>query len=233
MAPAPFADLAAGGHRLADALSGTIGDRQALVLGIVRGGVPAAYEVACHLDLPMDVVLLKGLVVRQSGVILRAASVAGATVLDDGGHALPAGTVERQVIDDGVAALVTRTEQCRGSRPVVDIAGRTVLLVDNGLRTGRTMAAAILAVRARGAGRVIAAAAAGTPAAVEMVGDLAADLRCLVTSPALGNVAMAYRRFDVPGEGRIRALVDTAAAARSRLRACATSDGHGSRIADL
>jgi pyrimidine operon attenuation protein/uracil phosphoribosyltransferase len=82
-----------------------------------------------------------------SGQILRAAHVAGTTVLDEGCLTLPPGSVERFVIDDGVRALTARATICRGPRPAVRIPRRTVVLIDNGMRTGRTMAAAIRGAR--------------------------------------------------------------------------------------
>ena len=78
------------------------------------------------------------------------------------------------------------------------------------MRTGRTMAAAIRAVRTMNPGRIVAATPVGTASAVALVDALADELFRLVTSAALGNVAMAYRRFDVPDEARIRDLLDRA-----------------------
>jgi putative phosphoribosyl transferase len=205
-----FDDLGAAGRALADALTVYGTDRRALVLGIVRGGVRAAFEVARTLDLPLDVVLLKALVTRASGGLLRAASVAGTLVVDEGCHTQTAGSIERLVVDDGIGALMARGATCRGPRPAERIADRTILLVDNGLRTGQTMAAAIRAVRALNPGRVVVATPVGAASAVALVGALADQLHCLVTPASLGNVAMAYQHFDVPDESHIRGLLERA-----------------------
>ena len=207
---APFADLNSAGRGLAAVLAADVTCRPALVVGIVRGGAPAAFEVARRLGLPLDVLLMRALVMRASGQVLRATTVAGTLVLDDGCHLLPPGSVERLVADEGVRALSLRTEACRGARPPATIAGQTIILVDNGMRTGRTMAAAIRAVRLMKPGRVVTATPAGTPAAVELVKPLADGSFCLMTSASLGNVAMAYRRFNVPDDGRIGELLDLA-----------------------
>jgi putative phosphoribosyl transferase len=208
MAHSFFADLCSGGRQLADALSACSTDRDALVLGIVRGGVRVSLEVARRLDLPLDLLLLKALVTGAPGESLGAASVAGTIVVDDGCAGLPPGSVERLVVEDGVRALTTRAAMCRGPRPAARIAGRTILLVDNGLRTGRTMAAAIRAVRTMNPARIIAATPVGAASAVAVVVPLADSVHCVVTPATLGNVAMAYRRFDVPEDSQIRGLVD-------------------------
>ena len=204
-----FSDLATAGSKLADALTSCDIERDALVLGIVRGGVPAACAVALKLDLLLDVLLLKPLIAHVSGQILRAAHVAGTTVLDQGCQTLPAGSVERLVVDEGVAALRARAAACRGPRPAVHVASRTIVLIDNGMRTGRTLAAAISTVRAMNAKRIVAATPVASAAAVGLIGPLADELLSLATPPTLGNVAMAYQRFEVPDETRIRELVDS------------------------
>ena len=203
-----FTDLSTGGRKLADALTPCDINRDALVLGIVRGGMPAAGEVARRLDLPLDILLLKSLLVRLSGEILRAAQVAGTTVLDEGCHGLSHGSVETCVIDDGVRALTARAAACRGARPAADVRGRTIVLIDNGMRTGQTMAAAIRTLRAMSPKRIVAATPVASAPAVGLVEPLADELLSLATPPTLGNVAMAYQRFEVPDEARIRELMD-------------------------
>jgi predicted phosphoribosyltransferase len=203
-----FSDLATGGCKLAAALTSCGIERDALVLGIVRGGVPAACKVALKLDLLLDVLLLKPLIAQPSGQILRAAHVAGTTVLDEGCQTLPAGSVERLVVDEGVGALRVRAAACRGPRPAIRIASRTIVLIDNGMRTGLTMAAAISMVRAMNAKWIVAATPVASAAAVALVEPVADQLLSLATPPTLGNVAMAYRRFEIPNEARIRELVD-------------------------
>lgn len=228
-----FDDLRAGGLALAEALREYGTERDAIVLGIVRGGVHAALEVARSLDLSLDLVLRRALFKDASGDLLCAVRAAGTLVLDERCPGLPPGSPERTFLDDALSQLAAREQVCRGPRAPARLSERTVLLIDNGMRTGQTMAAVIRAVRTMGPGRVVAAIPAGTPSAVERTMPLADDLFCLATSASLGNVAMAYRRFDVPDEARIRDLVDAAASARSRSRACVTSDHNGSGIADV
>ena len=203
-----FPDLGAGGRELADALTAYGADRSALVLGIVRGGVRAAFEVARTLHLPLDLLLLKPLIARAPGELLRAASVAGTLVIDEGCQTLPPGSVERLVVDDGVRALDARAAGCRGPRPATSIAARTILLIDNGLAyrsdDGRCDSCRAhdesQPHRCRGARRRFSA--------VAMAGALADRVHCLVTPASLGNVAMAYRRFDVPDDAQSADLLD-------------------------
>ncbi len=203
----PFADLNAAGRGLADVLADDIPCRPALVVGIVRGGAPAAFEVARRLCLPLDVLLMRALVMRASGQVLRATSVAGTLRLDEDCHRLSPDSIERL---DGVRALIARAAVCRGSRPPAAIAGRTVLLIDNGMRTGKTMLAAIEAVRAMQPARIVAAVPVSAGPALAAVAARADRLHSLAAPASLGNVAMAYRRFDVPGDDRIHDLLDQA-----------------------
>ena len=135
-----------------------------------------------------------------SGNLLCAVRVAGTLVLDERCAASPVGSPERAFLDDALGGLAAREVVCRGTRAPAHIADRTILLIDNGMRTGQTMAAAIHAVRTMKPGRIVAATPAGTPSAVALVDALADESFCLMTPASLGNVAMAYRRFDVPDE---------------------------------
>jgi len=205
-----FEDLRAGGRALADALAPHGADRDAIVLAIVRGGVHAGLEVARPLGLPLDLVLRRHLLQDASGKPVSAVRVAGTLVLDEGWDGLRAGSPERIFVDDALSGLAAREALCRGGRPPARLTDRTVVLIDNGMRTGQTMATAIRAVRTMHPRRLVVGTPAGTPSSVELVEPLADELTCLVTSPLLGNVAMVYRRFDVPDDGHIREIVDRA-----------------------
>ena len=208
MSLSKFDDLQAGGRALADVLVGCRTDRDTLVLCIVRGGVHAGLEVARSLDLSLDLVLRRPLIMDGSGNLLCAVRVAGTLVLDERCAASPVGSPERAFLDDALGGLAAREVVCRGTRAPAHIADRTVLLIDNGMRTGQTMAAAIHAVRTMNPARIIAATPVGTAPAVALVGALAENVHCLVRPATLGNVAMVYRRFDVPEDSQIRGLVD-------------------------
>ena len=207
MTLAKFDDLRTGGRALADLLAPYQADRDAIVLGIVRGGVYAALEVARSLDLALDLVVGRALLQDPSGDLLRATRVAGTLVLDERCDAIPAASTERAFLDDELQRLAARETLCRGERAAARIGGRTVLLVDNGMRTGRTMATAIQAVRSMDPARIVAATPVGAASAVAHVTSLADEVRCVVTAPVLGNVAMAYARFDVSLDSQISAIL--------------------------
>ena len=112
-ADARFEDLGAAGRELAGSLTAYRTNRDALVLGIVRGGVTASLEVARRLELPLDLLLLKALLTDASGEVLRAISVAGTLVVDEGCATQLRGSIERLVVDDGVLALTARAAAFR------------------------------------------------------------------------------------------------------------------------
>jgi len=154
---------------------------------------------------PLDLVLLRGLLQREPGNPVRAASVAGKLVLDDAlkVHAKPPLSVEELFVAEALEAFAQREMMCRGARPAVDIAGRTILLVDNGMRTCATMRGAISAVRSMAPARIVAATPIAAPEALPLAKTLADEVVCLATPEPFGNVAMWYERFNVPADEQI------------------------------
>jgi putative phosphoribosyl transferase len=161
----PFRDRREAGHRLAERLSGLRGSRP-LVLGLPRGGVPVAFEVARALDAPLDV-----LVVRKIGVPFQPELGMGA-VGEDGIRVLneevlrEAGVTDAQLAEVEArerAVVEQRAARLRGGRPAAPLTGRTVIIVDDGLATGGTARAAIRVARARGAQRVVLAVPVAPP----------------------------------------------------------------------
>jgi predicted phosphoribosyltransferase len=205
-----FADLHDAGRILADSLQHHRSDRHAIVLGIVRGGVPVAFEVARALGLPLDLVLRRTLLQDPSGDSIRAVRVAGTLIShpDLERVARSSGTVEAGFLRDAIEDLTQREAMCRGTRPAPDLAGRTVLLVDNGVRTGKTMRASIQALRSVAPARIVAAVPVGSAEAVRAVGSFADEMICLATPDPFGHVGMYYRRFAVPNEKEIGRLLD-------------------------
>jgi predicted phosphoribosyltransferase len=207
-----FADLQSGGRAVAAELEHYRHAENAIVLGIIRGGVAVAFEVARAFELPLDLVLLRRMMERLPGPPVCAARVAGALVLLDDeltamtGH--PPKTVEEIFVADALEELKHREQVCRGSRPAVHIAGKTVLLVDNGMRTGGTMRLAINAVRRLAPARIVAAVPAGSAEAVALVTPLADEMICLWSPQPFGHVGMCYKRFDVGNEQQIVEFLD-------------------------
>lgn len=211
-----YANLAAGGEALAQApeLAAYARDPRAIVLALARGGVPAAIVVARALELPIDVALKKRLIqpanYGEEGV--EAATICGKLIVGDEWR--QRGANPKEPVDYAVGTALQTIEAdtllCRGDAPVADITGRIALLVDNGMRTGTTMAIVARAARAAGASRIVAAVPVSDPASRPRVEPLVDELVSLQWQEPYGNVAMWYRKFDVPHVETIKSLLDSA-----------------------
>lgn len=168
-----------------------------VVLGLVRGGVPVAYEVARACGLPLDI-----LVVRKLGVpgveelAMGAIASGGGVVLND--YVLQSYRISEKklghVIEHERQEMERREKLYREERPPAEIAGRTVILVDDGLATGASMRAAIRAVKGR-ARRVIVAVPLGARSTCEELAKEADQVVCAMTPEPLDAVSLFYREF--------------------------------------
>ena len=190
MAAPTFRDRVDAGTRLAAALGSAGARDDVVVLGLPRGGVVVAAEVARGLDAPLDV-----LVVRKVGVPgheeLAAGAVAsgGTTVVnDDVLVATGIGQAEmEQRAADRHRAVEEMEQRLRGDRAALDLAGTTAVLVDDGLATGATMRAAAVAARRAGAAWVVVAAPVASPEAVRLLEELADEVVCLACRRTCGR----------------------------------------------
>lgn len=206
----PFRDRRDGGRRLAAALAAHA-DPHAIVLALPRGGVPVAAEVARALGLPLDV-----LVVRKLGVPgepeLAFGALASGGVRIDNPEILATGSAEPEelaaVVERETAELARRELRFRGGRPPAALAGRTVILVDDGIATGATMRAAVAAARACGASRVTAAAPVASAEAVRLLSNEADAVVALYVPVPFGGVGRWYENFTQTGDDEAAALLD-------------------------
>jgi len=206
-----FSNPSQAGVALADALAHYRRAPQTIVLAIVRGGVPLGVEVARALDLPLDLIVLRAIFQRPDSSVVRIVRVAGQLAQDElVEFGMPAiGSIESIFLEDAINALLSREVECRGSRPPRSILGQTVILVDNGMRTGGTMQAAIAAVRELGAARVVAATPVGAAQTRVRIAALADETICLNCPEPFIHVGVWYRQFEVPTEREIAAQLQS------------------------
>lgn len=210
-----FENRAEAGRQLAERLSAYEGQAGVLVLGLPRGGVPVAFEVAMALGLPLDVFTARKVgVPGHEELAMGAVASGGVRVLNEkivSAFAVREPELERRIraADDEVRSGELRF---RGDRPPVDVHGSTVILVDDGIATGATVRAAVMALRAQGARRVVVAspvAALDSAADVEQV----ADETVIVRTPAqFIAVGAWYHDFDQLDDAEVRVLLEQAAA---------------------
>jgi predicted phosphoribosyltransferase len=204
-----FADRQDAGRQLAARLVDLAGE-DAVVLGLPRGGIPVAAEVASKLAAPLDV-----LVVGKVGVPGHE-ELALAAVADDGRVALnPSVIAATGLSDDEVgklarrhaAELAQRGLELRGGREPEPLGGRTVIVVDDGMATGATMRVALDVVRRRSPRTVVAAVPVASPEASSAVAAVADRLVCVATPPGFRAVGPWYGDFTQVTDGQVRALL--------------------------
>jgi erythromycin esterase-like protein/predicted phosphoribosyltransferase len=205
-----FRNRSEAGRPLAERLSRYAGRDDVIVLGLPRGGVPVAYEVARELDVPLDVYLVRKLgVPGHEEFAFGAIATGGVRVLNKElieQLGLPAEWIE--AIDAKERRELERRERAyRGDRPPPDLAGRTVILVDDGLATGSTMLAALQAVRLDDPARVLAAVPVAAPEVCEALKAVADEVVCAVTPQPLRAVGLWYEDFSETSDEQVRDLL--------------------------
>lgn len=208
-----YADRSQAGRELAERLQ-FLAVHDPVVLGLPRGGVPVAYEVATALRAPLDVIVVRKLGVPfQPELAMGAIGENGVRVLDDGVVRI-AGLTEsdvREVEGRERAELERRVRRFRGDRAPVSLAGRTVIIVDDGIATGSTARAACRVARALGASRIVVAAPVGPPEPASLLLPDADDVVCLQEPEPYFAVGQAYRDFTQTTDDEVAHLLARAA----------------------
>ncbi len=206
-----FENRADAGHRLGRRLMPLRG-RDVVVLGLPRGGVPVAYEVARMLDAPLDVIVVRKLgVPSQPELAMGAIGEEGARVLDERTlqyFGVTDAQLER-IEERERAVLEARTARFREGRERIDLTGRTALVVDDGIATGSTARVACRIARQLGAGRVVLAVPVAPEEALGRVTE-ADEVICLATPPYFAAVGHHYRDFSATEDDEVVALLDAA-----------------------
>lgn len=205
-----FRDREHAGKILASRLPTWAGRSDAVALALPRGGVPVAYEIARALRIPLDVFVVRKLGVPGHEELAMGAVATGGTVVlnDDVVHAL---RIPRVVIDAVVERelreLDRRERAYRGDREPIDVRGRTVILVDDGLATGASMLAAVEAVRRLEPARVIVAVPTAARETCRELGRYVDDLVCALTPEPFYAVGLWYEDFSQVTDDEVRELL--------------------------
>lgn len=187
---------------------------EVLVLGLPRGGIPVAFEVAQELNAPLDVFLVRKLGLPGHEELAMGAIASGGTrVLNE--EVLNLFRVSPDVVDHVAAreeAELNRREQAyRRGRPPPPLQGRTVILVDDGLATGSTMRAAVAAVRQQDPARIVVAVPVAAPSTCEEFRHEVDEVVCAETPEPFHAVGLWYEDFSQTTDAEIRDLLDRAA----------------------
>jgi putative phosphoribosyl transferase len=208
-----FQDRYDAGRQLAQELQSYKNDPSVLVLGLPRGGVPVAYEVAHFLHAPLDV-----FIVRKLGVPGQEELAMGA-IASGGIRVLNRGVLEEYKIDSHILESVILREQVelerreqvyRGNRPFPILGGRTVLLIDDGIATGMTMLAAIRATRQEQPQRLVAAVPVTSPDTCSYLQKRVDEMICLRTPRDFWGVGRWYVDFSPTTDEEVRQLLERA-----------------------
>jgi putative phosphoribosyl transferase len=196
-----FVDRADAGRQLGQRLQHLRGT-DVVVLGLPRGGVRVAAEVAAALDAPLDVIVVRKLGVPTQPVrIVMPETVRRAKVTPEAFDAVE--SRER-------AELARRAERFRGDRPRIPLSGRTVIVVDDGIATGSTARAACQVARAQGAARVVLAVPVAPANWTESLSDVADEMIALTTPRQLQAIGMWYSDFSQSSDDEVLACLRSA-----------------------
>jgi predicted phosphoribosyltransferase len=205
-----FRDRRAAGEALAARLRHFANRPDVLVLALPRGGVPVAAEVAEALGAPLDVFVVRKLgVPGQEELAMGALASGGVRVLDE--ELIRAARVSREDIDRVARVeseeLERRERQYRANRPPPDVAGKTVILIDDGLATGASMRAAVMALRSQGPARIVVAVPVGAPDTCHALRSAADEVVCLETPDPFLSVGLWYEDFSQTTDEEVQALI--------------------------
>ena len=214
-----FRDRSDAGRELAARLSHYAGRADVLVLALPRGGVPVGFEVAEALGAPLDVFLVRKLGVPGHEELAMGAIASGGVRVINDRVVRPLGisdAVIERVEAEERRELERRESAYRGTRPPLDVRGKTVILVDDGLATGSTMRAAVVALQRLEPARIVVAVPVGAADTCAEFEKLADETVCVSEPEPFFGVGMWYRNFSPTTDDEVRELLGRREAIRSR-----------------
>lgn len=212
-----FKDRHAAGRILAERLMHYAHSPDTLVLGLARGGVPVAFEVAQALDAPLDVFIVRKLgAPGQKEFAVGAIAPGDVIIIDE--NLLRELDISPEALQAVIATetqeLQRREQVYRGSQPAPKASGRTIILIDDGVATGSTMRAAIAALRQQRAGRLVVAVPVGARSTCDELITTVDELVCITMPEPLYSVGQWYEDFSQTTDEEVLHLLKTAQRAR-------------------
>lgn len=208
-----FRDRRDAGRRLAAELQRYSARPDVIVLALPRGGVPVAYEIAKALHAPLDVFVVRKLGLPwHAEVAMGALAPGGVRVLDEKliREARVSDEEVRRVTAVEQAELERREQRYRGDRPFPALTGKIVLLVDDGLATGSSMRAAVVALRKENPSRIVVAVPVAAPETCDAFRDITDDVICAETPERFEAVGLWYDDFSQTTDDEVRDLLSRA-----------------------
>lgn len=202
------------GRKLAKELERFRGQSNVLVLGLPRGGVPVAFEVAQALNVPLDVWLVRKLGVPGREELAMGAIASGGTRVLNQEVIQMLGISEKAIAEVEAKErreLKRREQAYRGDRPELDVSGRTVILVDDGLATGASMRAAVQALKTQQPAELIVAVPTAAPQTCAEFEDEVDQIVCATTPEPFMGVGAWYEEFPQTSDKEVRELLHQAA----------------------
>ena len=215
-----FENRSEAGRFLAQKLGEYTRDPNVVVLALPRGGVPVAFEVAEALKAPLDIFVVRKLGVPGYDELAMGAIASGgirvlnSKVLDY--LDIPDETIDRVAAREK-RELQRRERLYRGTRPIIDVRGRTVIIVDDGMATGSTMRAAVRALRQQKPEKIIVAVPVGARETCESFAkEVDSMCVCAITPEPLDGVGLWYRDFEQTSDEEVRQLLERVTKSQSR-----------------
>lgn len=209
--PDKFIDRRDAGRQLAGVVQRAVAGEDAVILALPRGGVPVAYEVSSRLGAPLDVLLVRKLGVPWQPELGFGAIATGDIVVVNDDHVKALGVGEdmiRDIVEREHTELDRREQLYRDGREPVDITGKTVVVVDDGIATGSTVRAALKSLEKRGVKRRIVACPVAAAETVRALEEDADEVICLRTSKAFGAVGRWYDDFAPVFDSEVKELLE-------------------------
>src|SRR6266404_3071110 len=205
-----FRNRAEAGRLLASQLAYFAGRPDVWIFALPRGGVPVALEIAQALKLPMDVFVVRKLgVPGQEELAMGALASGNVRILQP--HVVQALRIPQSVIEavtaEEIRELARRERAFRGDRPSPDVRGRTIILVDDGLATGSTIRAAVVALKQQHPARIIVAVPVAASETCHQLRNEVDQIICLKTPTSFQAVGLCYEHFPQLTDEEVRTLL--------------------------